>query len=40
MMRHIVNPLNSVRKGNEELLGNLIKYCQNYIKIKKFGLEL
>lgn len=40
MMRHIVNPLNSVRNGNEELLGNLIAYCQNYIKIKKFDLEL
>lgn len=39
-MRHIVNPLNSVRKENEELLENLIKYCQNYLKIKKFDLEL
>ena len=26
MMRHIVNPINSVRKGNEELLSNLITY--------------
>lgn len=40
MMRHIVNPLNSVRKDHEEMLDNLIKYCQNYIKIKKFDLEL
>ena len=40
MMRHIVNPLNSVRQDNEILLGNLIKYCQSYIKIKKFDLEL
>ena len=40
IMRHIVNPLNSVRKENEELLENLIKYCQNYLKIKKFDLEL
>lgn len=40
MMRHIVNPLNSVRKDNEELLSNLITYCQGYIKIKKFDLEL
>lgn len=40
MMRHIVNPINSVRKENEELLGDLIKYCQKYIRIKKFGLEL
>lgn len=40
MMRHIVNPINSVRKGNEELLSNLITYCQNYIQLKKFDLEL
>lgn len=40
MMRHIVNPINSVRKGNEELLSNLITYCQNYIRLKKFDLEL
>lgn len=40
IMRHIVSPLNSVRRENEELLGNLIKYCRNYIKIKKFDLEL
>lgn len=40
MMRHIVNPINSVRKGNEKLLSNLIMYCQNYIKFKNFDLKL
>lgn len=40
IMRHIVAPLNLVKKENEELLENLIKYCQNYIKIKKFDLKL
>lgn len=40
MMRHIVNPINSVRKENEELLANLILYCKNYINMKKLKLEL
>ena len=40
MMRHIVNPINSVKKENSILLGELIQYCQEYIAEKKFGLEI
>lgn len=40
MMRHIINPIKSVRKGNEKLLCNIIKYCNDYIKIKKFDFDL
>lgn len=40
MMRHIVNPINSVKKDNPELLDELIAYCKAYISEKKFELEL
>ncbi len=40
MMRHIVNPINSVKKENAELLAELITYCCEYISEKNFGLEL
>lgn len=40
IMRHIVNPINSVKKDNSELLDELIAYCKAYISEKNFGLEL
>ena len=40
MMRHIVNPINSVKEENADILGELITYCREYIAEKKFGLEL
>lgn len=40
MMRHIVTPLNSVKKENESLLSDLVDYCRQYISEKKFNLNL
>ena len=40
MLRHIVNPINKVKKDNKELLSKLIEYCKDYIKEKNFSLKL
>ena len=40
MMRHIVNPINVVKKDYGNMLAELIEDCRNYNSEKEFGLEL